>query len=249
MNELQAFDNPEFGTIRTCLIDDMPWAVGKDVALALGYANPQKAVRAHVDDEDRWVTNSFTHGVQNVHPSITDSAGRVQYPIWINESGLYSLILSCKLPAAKKFKRWVTSEVLPSLRRTGTYTMPGKEASRVLTPDDYLTAARILSGCRNERMPYVVPLLKKAGIDIRIDAEPITARRGHDPQLAALIDKAVKKRIVTMKKLEELTGISKTQLYRMRYGKSLYNPQRAALLRDIIQDLLPDVDLDELLDE
>ena len=127
--------------------------------------------------------------------------------------------------------------------------MPGKEASRVLTPDDYLTAARILSGCRNERMPYVVPLLRKAGIDLHLDLSQPGARRYKDPDTAALIDKAVKKRIVTMKKLEELTGISKTQLYRMRYGKSLYNPQRAALLRDIIQDLLPDVDLDELLDE
>lgn len=184
-------------------------------------------------------------------PSVTDNLGRVQYPVWINESGLYALILSCtnKDDKVKRFKRWVTSEVLPSLRRTGTYTMPGKEASRVLTPDDYLTAARILSGCRNERMPYVVPLLRKAGIDLHLDLSQPGARRYKDPDTAALIDKAVKKRIVTMKKLEELTGISKTQLYRMRYGKSLYNPQRAALLRDIIQDLLPDVDLDELLDE
>lgn len=244
MNELQVFDNPDFGSIRTCLIDDMPWAVGKDVALSLGYKNPNQAIHNHVDDEDKMGSSEGT-------PSVTDNLGRVQYPVWINESGLYALILSCtnKDDKVKRFKRWVTSEVLPSLRRTGTYTMPGKEASRVLTPDDYLTAARILSGCRNERMPYVVPLLRKAGIDLHLDLSQPGARRYKDPDTAALIDKAVKKRIVTMKKLEELTGISKTQLYRMRYGKSLYNPQRAALLRDIIQDLLPDVDLDELLDE
>lgn len=107
MNQLQIFENPEFGAVRTVEIDGEPWLVGKDVAEALGYTNPQKAIRDHVDDEDKGVNESFTvNGTQG---------------ILINESGLYSLVLSSKLPTARKFKHWVTSEVLPSLRRHGLY--------------------------------------------------------------------------------------------------------------------------------
>lgn len=118
MNELQIFNSEEFGEIRTVMIDGEPWFVGKDVATALGYSNATKAIRDHVDEDDKKM------GVQNVTPSITDSLGRIQYPVWINESGLYSLILSSKLPSAKRFKRWVTSEVLPAIRKTGSYKRP-----------------------------------------------------------------------------------------------------------------------------
>jgi len=114
-NQLQIFDHPEFGAIRTLVIDNDPWFVGKDVAVALKYENPTKAIRDHIDDEDKKM------GVQNVTPSVKDNLGRDQYPTFINESGLYSLILSSKLPTAKQFKRWVTSEVLPSIRKTGGY--------------------------------------------------------------------------------------------------------------------------------
>lgn len=107
MNQLQIFENPEFGAVRTVEIDGDPWLVGKDVAQALGYTNPQKAIRDHVDDEDKGVNESFTvNGTQG---------------ILINESGLYSLVLSSKLPTARKFRHWVTSEVLPSMRRHGLY--------------------------------------------------------------------------------------------------------------------------------
>lgn len=114
VNGLQVFSNPQFGEIRVTVIDSMTWAVGKDVAKSLGYKNTKEAVACHVDAEDKM-------GSQNTTPSITDSMGRQQRPIWINESGIYSLILSSKLPAAKAFKRWVTSEVLPTIRRTGGY--------------------------------------------------------------------------------------------------------------------------------
>lgn len=92
--------------------------VGKDVAKALGYENPSKAIRDHVEEEDKKV------GVQNVTPYISDNLGRKQYPTFINESGVYSLIFGSKLPSAKKFKHWVTSEVLPTLRKTGKYEIP-----------------------------------------------------------------------------------------------------------------------------
>ena len=115
MSEIEIFKNPEFGEIRTVTVEGEPWFVGKDVADALGYGNPTKAVYDHVDEDDKKM------GSQNGDPSIKDSLGREQYPVFINESGLYSLVLSSKLPTAKKFKRWVTSEVLPAIRKTGGY--------------------------------------------------------------------------------------------------------------------------------
>lgn len=109
MNEIQTFDFDGSG-IRTLTIGTEPYFVGKDVAEVLGYSNPQKAIRNHVDDEDKGVNEM-------------DTPGGKQPIVIINESGLYSLILGSKLPEAKRFKRWVTSEVLPSLRRNGMYAM------------------------------------------------------------------------------------------------------------------------------
>lgn len=104
---MQVFNNPEFGKVRVVTIDKEPWFVGKDVAMALGYTNPQKAIRDHVDAEDTTVNDSFT---------VNGTKG-----ILINESGVYSLIFGSKLPTAKKFKHWVTSEVLPDIRKHGLY--------------------------------------------------------------------------------------------------------------------------------
>ena len=115
MQELEIFKNEEFGEVRTLMIDDEPWFVGKDIAEALGYKNIKDALKAHVDTDDKIM------GSQNTTPSVIDNLGRVQHPTWINESGLYSLILSSKLPSAKKFKRWVTSDILPTIRKTGGY--------------------------------------------------------------------------------------------------------------------------------
>lgn len=112
-NDLTVFTNNDFGEIRTCTIAGEPWFVGKDVATILGYSNHRKAIGDHVDEEDK------TDGV-----TIRDSIGREQNPIFINESGLYALILSSKLPTAKRFKHWVTSEVLPAIRKTGRYEEP-----------------------------------------------------------------------------------------------------------------------------
>ena len=108
-NKIQVFENPEFGEVRTLAIDGEPWAAAIDVAKALGYKEPQKAIRTHVDPEDKGVSKM-------------DTPGGNQDVVIINESGLYSLILSSKLPNAKRFKRWVTSEVLPAIRKTGTYS-------------------------------------------------------------------------------------------------------------------------------
>lgn len=123
MNDIKIFNNPEFGDVRTLEVSDKPYFVGKDVAEILGYTNPQKAIRDHVDEEDRTVNESFTVNGTS--------------PILINESGLYSLILSSKLPKAKEFKRWVTSDVLPSIRRHGAY-MTDDVLHRAITDPDFL---------------------------------------------------------------------------------------------------------------
>ena len=114
MNEITVFNNDEFGSIRTVTIENEPWFVGKDVAEVLGYTNPSKALADHVDTEDKLNNETLL--------SLGQRGGWL-----INESGLYSLIMSSKLPTAKKFKRWVTSEVLPSIRKTGSYSKPMSE--------------------------------------------------------------------------------------------------------------------------
>lgn len=126
MNEIQIFNSSEFGQVRSLVINGEPWLVGKDVTKALGYDNPSKAIRDHVEEEDKKV------GVQNVTPYIIDSLGRKQHPTFINESGLYALVFGSKLPSAKKFKRWVTSEVLPALRKTGQYQVKELSGSELM---------------------------------------------------------------------------------------------------------------------
>ena len=116
MNKLQVFSNQEFGKIRTLVKGDEPWFVGKDVAEALGYSNTSKAVINHVETEDKQFIMLDLADAQNGNVP----KGQTKTAV-INESGLYSLILSSKLPQAKKFKRWVTSEVLPTIRKTGQY--------------------------------------------------------------------------------------------------------------------------------
>lgn len=125
MNDLAIFENPEFGHIRGLKIEGEPWFVGKDIAEALGYADTAAALKKHVDDEDKKLFKA-----DDLPTLKTSNYGAYL----INESGLYSLMLKSKLPGAKKFKRWVTSEVLPSIRKTGAYSVPG--AGRDAPADD-----------------------------------------------------------------------------------------------------------------
>lgn len=113
MQEIQIFNNAEFGSVRTLEVNGEPYFVGKDVAEILGYAKPENAIATHVDNEDK--TTTLIQGTGSNYKSNA---------VVINESGLYSLILSSKLPTAKKFKHWVTSEVLPSIRKHGAYMTP-----------------------------------------------------------------------------------------------------------------------------
>lgn len=128
MNELRIFENEEFGLIRTVIIDGEPWFVGRDVAKSLGYKDTSDAVKTHVDSDDK-LTRQFT------------GSGQRRDMIIINESGIYSLIFGSQLPSAKKFKRWVTSEILPSIRKNGGY-ISGQET---MTDDELLEKALLVA--------------------------------------------------------------------------------------------------------
>lgn len=132
--ELQIFNNPEFGEVRTTVIDGEPWLIGKDVAAALGYSNASKAVMMHVDSEDKR---------KEMLEADSQNGNVVTATMLINESGLYSLVLSSKLPTAKKFKRWVTSEVLPAIRKTGGYHVPQSPEEQMA--QGLLTAQKLLA--------------------------------------------------------------------------------------------------------
>lgn len=134
-NNIEIFSNDEFGSIRTLNINGEPWFVGRDVAEVLGCSNPRKAIIDHVDEDDKGVTKC-------------DTLGGIQNLTVINESGLYSLILSSKLPNAKKFKRWVTNEVLPSIRKHGVYATE-LTIEKTLSDPDYII--QILSAFKKEK--------------------------------------------------------------------------------------------------
>lgn len=139
MNEMKVFTSSEFGTVRTVTIEGEPWFVGKDVAEILGYGNTRDAILSHVDDEDRRViqkSENATFEIPNRGMSL------------VNESGLYSLILGSKLSSAKRFKHWVTSEVLPSIRKHSAYLTPEKVEEFLLNPD---TIIRLATDLKNER--------------------------------------------------------------------------------------------------
>lgn len=146
MTGLQVFQNAEFGSIRTVMIDGEPWFVGLDVAKRLGYSNSRDAISKHVDTEDKGVAKC-------------DTLGGHQNLSVINESGVYSLCFASKLPGAKKFKRWVTSEVLPSIRKTGSYEIPYRQAQAALeTARPMIDFARAV--CASESSVMVADVAK-----------------------------------------------------------------------------------------
>ena len=162
MENLQIFNYGEI-PVRTVFLDGEPWWVLADVCRVLGIKNSRDVVNRLDPDEK---------GVGQI-----DTPGGNQNMTIINESGLYKVILRSDKPEAKPFTRWVTHEVLPAIRKTGAYSMtaPPPTGQRALTVDDYLTAARMVSSCRNERLPYLLSLLKDAGFNISNIERPIPA--------------------------------------------------------------------------
>lgn len=227
-NELQIFNSPEFGQVRSIMIEDEPWFVGKDVAEALGYKDPRSAISRRVDMEDRGVAKMTTpSGAQDMTT--------------INESGLYSLILSSKLPNAKKFKRWVTSEVLPALRKTGSYSIAPEIQERKLTADDYLRAASIISTCKNERLPYVLDLLKKSGIKIpKIQSEQSKSVAVRDVEGRARKAIGTAKLVygITYADISRKSGVTRQQIGRIYSGESVPTLERSEVVCDAIHDLI-----------
>lgn len=132
MNEIQVFNNPDFGDVRTVCQNDEVWFVGKDVATALGYSNPRDAIQKHVDDEDKLPSQIATVG-QNRNVTI------------INESGLYSLVLGSRKPEAKAFKRWITHDVIPSIRKHGLYMTPAKLQETLAKPENLMVILQTLA--------------------------------------------------------------------------------------------------------
>lgn len=184
MNDIQIFENSEFGKIRTLKINGEPWFVGKDIAENLGYTESAKAVRKYVDSEDKGVSKM-------------DTPGGKQDIIIINESGLYSLVLSSKLPSAKAFKKWVTSEVLPSIRKHGAYMTEQVLEEVTKNPD------------------FMIGLLQKLKAEKQKNEELQTAVMAQSRQISEMKPKASYYDIVlNCKDLVSVTQIAKD------YGKS-----------------------------
>lgn len=235
MNEMQVFTNPEFGQVRTLAVEESPWFVGKDVAIALGYQNGSKAVIDHVDTEDKktevlpYSQNGKTVGKLTI----------------INESGLYSLILSSKLPSAKRFKRWVTSEVLPAIRRTGAYTAPSATPTpqREFTTDDYIRAASIIAGCKNERLPYVLNLLTQGGFTVpTVERIRTDASKDTSGECARLINQAISDYGMGTREIGRLTGLAATQIQRIRTAQSIPTVARSNIIIAAIKNAVPEIE-------
>lgn len=221
MNDIKIFKNPQFGEIRTMTQDGEPWFVGKDVAELLGYAKPQNAIAAHVDDEDKTlapIQGGCSTGTQNT--------------IIINESGLYSLILSSKLPTAREFKRWVTSEVLPSIRKTGGY-ITGQEE---LSDADLMAKALLVAQRQIEQREQRINALETANKKLLPDAEYGRSLQSKHGITTTSIAKELGMSAVTLnKRLHEL-GVQYRQsgqwyLYRKYQDKGLTTTRTVPIVR------------------
>lgn len=236
MNDLQVYTNPEFGQVRTLTLNSEPWFVGKDVATALEYKDTAKAVSAHVDDEDKHLVR-----VGEIPTLKVNNYGAYI----INESGLYSLILSSKLPSAKRFKRWVTSEVLPAIRRTGAYTAPSATPTpqREFTTDDYIRVASIIAGCKNERLPYVLNLLTQGGFTVpTVERIRTDASKDTSGECARLINQAISDYGMGTREIGRLTGLAATQIQRIRTAQSIPTVARSNIIIAAIKNAVPEIE-------
>ena len=201
--EIQIFKNEEFGQVRTMLINNEPWFVGKDVAEILGYSNSSKAVSVHVDEEDK-IKEIIAHS-QNGKMVKTQTT-------LINESGLYSLILSSKLSNAKKFKRWVTSEVLPSIRKHEVY-MTDNMLEKTIADPDYMIG--ILTALKEEKILREKAQKEKAiAIEEKKDAEEKRDLLIHTGKTYTTSEIAKELGINSAQKLNQILHIKKIQYKR-----------------------------------
>lgn len=153
-NNVQIFKNTEFGNVRTVVINDEPWFVGTDVAEVLGYKNPNEAIQDHVDSEDKFVRSKKGREILKLFSSMKEMQSELgrQDNWFINESGVYALIFGSTLPKAKKFKRWVTHEVLPSIRKNGEYVAGQDNLSGDELVEQAILAAQSIIENRNSKI-------------------------------------------------------------------------------------------------
>lgn len=223
-NNLKIFVNNEFGNIRVVNINNEPWFVGNDVAHILGYGNPRQGIASHVEDDDK--------GVQKL-----DTPSGKQNVTIINESGLYSLILSSKLPRAKEFKHWVTSEVLPSIRKTGSYTVKESEVQKQ-------RATTMLMNARTRQAGLWLKIAQNTGItEYKEICNAYAANTLADKEVFALPQ--VEQKTYTATEVGEQLGISahrvgtiakqnnlKTEQYgKLFYDKSTYSAKQVETFR------------------
>lgn len=225
MNELQIFEHQDFGQIRVVEQNGEPWFVAADVCRAVDIGNPSDALSRLDEDEHTLVS---IEGASNGRPVNA-----------VNEPGLYSLVLGSRKPEAKAFKRWITHEVLPSIRQTGTYSLvavPPVVDQRRLTTDDYLKAAAIVANCRNERLPYVLGFLEQGGFSVPRLQDQVEEMP--EQTVTAAINAAIKEHGFTVAQLCNLTGIDKVQMGRYRRGTSRPKKERALFLVKVITDAI-----------
>lgn len=213
--ELQIFNHQDFGQIRAVEQDGEPWFVAADVCRALEHTNVNMALDRLNEDEK----SKFGLGLPGGDT-------------WcVNEPGLYSLVLGSRKPEAKAFKRWITHEVLPSIRKAGVYVLPTVK-QRSLTTDDYLKAAAIVSGCRNERMPYVLGFLEQAGFSI---PEIQNQREELSDELMIVLNEAVTKHGFTARQLGALTGIDFGTISQYRRGRHRPSAERSRYIIHVVK--------------
>lgn len=223
MNEMQIFDNPEFGSVRTLVIEDDPWFVGKDVAIALGYKDSTNALKSRVKPQHkkRWQITTPSRGLQTA--------------TIIDEPGLYAIVFGSKAENAERFQDWVYTEVLPALRKTGSYTVPDATSERPLTRDDYLNAARILAGCRNERLPMVVDMLGKAGLDMEQIKAPAVIEA--DPKITEYEQEKLRATLsqYTDMYVAQKIGVSRSLITKYRHGDYIPRRSRYQFILDTLE--------------
>lgn len=231
-NEVQVFTNPEFGDVRTLTIDGEPWFVLKDVCEALDLGTTAK-VAERLDADEK--------GMNQIH-----TPGGMQSVTVINESGLYSVILRSDKPKAKTFRKWVTSEVLPAIRREGAYVLPlasGDSTAplRTLTPDDYLAAARLIAGCRPDRLMIVIDTLERGGWDLG-NARSRLPAVGSTADIAERITAARDRYRLSYNYIAAHTGISPQTICAYAEGRRYPRPDRYELICECISDACEAID-------
>ena len=225
MNELMVFNNPEFGTIRTIEESGKVLFCVNDAAKALGYKRPKDAVSAHC---------------KGAVKRRTLTKGGEQEMLFIPEGDIYRLAAKSELPGAERFESWIFDEVLPSIRRAGSYSFPVVPPiveQRCLTTDDYLKAAAIVAGCRNERMPYVLGFLRQAGFSV---PEVQDRRRELGGELMQVLNEATNVHGFSTRQLGALTGIDFGTISAYRRGRHRPNETRAEYIIQVVRRAMED---------